>query len=48
VAGYRRGLRLDGSVVVVTEASSGIGQATALALASTARTPCCWLDGPRS
>jgi NAD(P)-dependent dehydrogenase (short-subunit alcohol dehydrogenase family) len=33
MAGYRRGLELAGSVVVVTGASSGIGRATALALA---------------
>jgi NAD(P)-dependent dehydrogenase (short-subunit alcohol dehydrogenase family) len=32
VAGYRRGLRLRGSVVAVTGASSAIGRATALAL----------------
>ena len=37
--GYRRGLTLDGSVVVVTGASSGIGRATALALAGRGARP---------
>jgi NAD(P)-dependent dehydrogenase (short-subunit alcohol dehydrogenase family) len=39
MAGYRRGLRLPGSVVVVTGASSGIGRATALALARAGARP---------
>jgi short-subunit dehydrogenase len=39
VAGYRRGLDLPGSVVVVTGASSGIGRATALALARAGARP---------
>jgi NAD(P)-dependent dehydrogenase (short-subunit alcohol dehydrogenase family) len=39
VAGYRRGLRLPDSVVVVTGASSGIGRATALALARAGARP---------
>jgi len=39
MAGYRRGLRLAGSVVVVTGASSGIGRATALALARAGARP---------
>jgi NAD(P)-dependent dehydrogenase (short-subunit alcohol dehydrogenase family) len=33
MAGYRRGLNLRGSIVAVTGASSGVGRATALALA---------------
>jgi len=39
MAGYRRGLKLTGSVVVVTGASSGIGRATALALARAGARP---------
>ena len=37
--GYRRGLDLDGSVVAVTGAASGIGRATALALADRGARP---------
>lgn len=39
MAGYRRGLRLRGSVVAVTGASSRIGRATALALADRGARP---------
>jgi short-subunit dehydrogenase len=39
MAGYRRGLTLAGSVVVITGASSGIGRATALALARAGARP---------
>jgi NAD(P)-dependent dehydrogenase (short-subunit alcohol dehydrogenase family) len=39
VIGYRRGLDLDGSVVAVTGAASGIGRATALALADRGARP---------
>jgi NAD(P)-dependent dehydrogenase (short-subunit alcohol dehydrogenase family) len=39
VIGYRRGLDLDGSVVAVTGAASGIGRATVLALAERGARP---------
>jgi NAD(P)-dependent dehydrogenase (short-subunit alcohol dehydrogenase family) len=39
VIGYRRGLDLDGSVVAVTGAASGIGRATVLALADRGARP---------
>jgi NADP-dependent 3-hydroxy acid dehydrogenase YdfG len=39
MAGYRRGLNLRDSVVAVTGASSGVGRATALALADHGANP---------